>query len=45
MPEGAPIVKEKATRAYGADVRFVGATVDESLWSPPRSSRPRPEPC
>ncbi|MGH9249124.1 MAG: threonine ammonia-lyase, partial [Acidimicrobiales bacterium] len=31
MPEGAPIVKEKATRAYGADVRFAGATVDESL--------------
>ena len=31
MPEGAPIVKEKATRAYGADVRFVGATVDEAL--------------
>lgn len=31
MPEGAPIVKEKATRAYGADVRFAGATVDEAL--------------
>jgi threonine dehydratase len=31
MPEGAPIVKEKATRAYGADVRFVGASVDEAL--------------
>ena len=31
MPEGAPIVKEKATRAYGADVRFAGASVDESL--------------
>ena len=30
MPEGAPIVKEKATRAYGADVRFVGASVDEA---------------
>ena len=31
MPEGAPIVKEKATRAYGADVRFAGSTVDEAL--------------
>jgi threonine dehydratase len=31
MPEGAPIVKEKATRAYGADIRFAGATVDEAL--------------
>jgi threonine dehydratase len=31
MPEGAPIVKEKATRAYGADIRFVGATVDDAL--------------
>ena len=31
MPEGAPIVKEKATRAYGADIRFVGSTVDDAL--------------
>ncbi|HEX6325788.1 MAG TPA: threonine ammonia-lyase [Jiangellaceae bacterium] len=31
MPAGAPIVKEKATRAYGADVRFAGSTVDEAL--------------
>ncbi|MFW6204208.1 MAG: threonine ammonia-lyase [Actinomycetota bacterium] len=31
MPEGAPIVKEKATRAYGADVRFTGTTVDDAL--------------
>ena len=31
MPSGAPIVKEKATRAYGADVRFAGSTVDEAL--------------
>jgi threonine dehydratase len=31
MPGGAPIVKEKATRAYGADVRFVGSTVDDAL--------------
>lgn len=33
MPEGAPIPKEKATRGYGADVRFVGATIDEALVS------------
>lgn len=31
MPEGAAIVKEKATRAYGADVRFAGATIDDAL--------------
>jgi threonine dehydratase len=31
MPSGAPIVKEKATRAYGADVRFAGTSVDEAL--------------
>jgi threonine dehydratase len=31
MPGGAPIVKEKATRAYGADIRFVGSTVDDAL--------------
>jgi threonine dehydratase len=31
MPEGAPIVKEKATKAYGATVRFHGATVDQAL--------------
>jgi threonine dehydratase len=31
MPIGAPIPKEKATRGYGADVRFVGQTVDEAL--------------
>lgn len=31
MPEGAPIPKEKATRGYGAEVRFHGATIDESL--------------
>jgi threonine dehydratase len=31
MPEGAPIPKEKATRAYGAEVRFHGHTVDEAL--------------
>ena len=30
-PEGAPIPKEKATRGYGADVRFHGHSVDEAL--------------
>jgi threonine dehydratase len=31
MPEGAPIPKEKATRGYGADVRFHGHSVDAAL--------------
>jgi threonine dehydratase len=31
MPHGAPLPKEQATRAYGADVRFAGATIDEAL--------------
>jgi threonine dehydratase len=31
MPEGAPIPKEKATRGYGADVRFRGHSVDDAL--------------
>ncbi len=31
MPNGAPIPKEKATRGYGADVEFVGHTIDECL--------------
>jgi threonine dehydratase len=31
MPEGAPIPKVEATRAYGAAIRTVGATVDEAL--------------
>jgi threonine dehydratase len=31
MPEGAPIPKEKATRGYGADVRFAGTSIDEAL--------------
>ncbi len=31
MPEGAPIPKEKATRGYGAEVRFAGRTIDEAL--------------
>ncbi|MDN5894896.1 MAG: threonine ammonia-lyase [Nocardioides sp.] len=31
MPEGAPIPKEKATRAYGADVVFHGRYIDQAL--------------
>jgi threonine dehydratase len=31
MPEGAPLPKVEATRGYGADVIFHGATVDDSL--------------
>jgi len=31
MPEGAAIPKEKATRGYGADVRFHGHSVDDAL--------------
>src|SRR3954452_4305928 len=31
MPEGAPIPKEKATRGYGAEVRFHGLNIDEAL--------------
>ncbi|TWD73411.1 threonine dehydratase [Kribbella amoyensis] len=31
MPYGAPIPKEKATRAYGADVRFAGTSIDDCL--------------
>ena len=31
MPAGAPLPKEKATRGYGAEVRFAGNTVDEAL--------------
>jgi threonine dehydratase len=31
MPEGAPIPKEKATRGYGADVKFTGHSVDDCL--------------
>ncbi len=31
MPEGAPIPKEKATRGYGADVRFQGRYLEEAL--------------
>lgn len=31
MPEGAPIPKERATRAYGAEVVFGGTTVEDCL--------------
>lgn len=31
MPEGAPIPKVEATRAYGAEVRFHGHSVDDAL--------------
>ena len=31
MPEAAPLPKVAATQAYGAQVRFAGATVDEAL--------------
>lgn len=31
MPAGAALVKEKATLGYGADVRFVGSSIDEAL--------------
>ncbi|MCW2832220.1 MAG: L-threonine ammonia-lyase [Nocardioides sp.] len=31
MPEGAPIPKEKATRAYGADVRFHGRYLEDAM--------------
>jgi threonine dehydratase len=31
MPEGAPLPKVAATKAYGAEVRLAGVTVDEAL--------------
>jgi threonine dehydratase len=31
MPDGAPIPKVQATKAYGAEVRFHGSSVDEAL--------------
>ena len=31
MPEGAALPKERATRGYGADVRFAGHSVDQAL--------------
>jgi len=33
MPNGAPMPKLLATRAYGAEVEFVGTTIDECLLS------------
>jgi threonine dehydratase len=39
MPAGAPIPKERATRAYGAEVRFQGSTVDEALVEAKEFSR------
>jgi threonine dehydratase len=38
MPEGAPIPKVEATRAYGADVLFHGHSVDEALQEATRFS-------
>lgn len=31
MPDGASLVKERATRGYGAEVRLVGTSVDEAV--------------
>jgi threonine dehydratase len=31
MPEGAPIPKVEATRAYGAEIRMAGTTIEEAL--------------
>ena len=31
MPEGAPLPKVEATRAYGADIHFTGHSVDDAL--------------
>jgi len=31
MPNGAPLPKERATRGYGAEVRFAGHSIDEAL--------------
>ena len=45
MPEGAPIPKEKATRGYGAEVRFHGHSLDEALVAAPGSSPTRPARC
>ena len=38
MPEGAPIPKVQATKAYGAQVRFHGHSVDEALQEAKRFS-------
>ena len=45
MPEGAPIPKEKATRGYGAEVRFHGAQRRRGARRGPGSSPPRPGRC
>ena len=45
MPEGAPIPKEKATRGYGAEVRFHGHSIDEALVAAQAVRRPRPARC
>ena len=39
MPEGAPIPKEKATRAYGADVVFHGRYLEDALVAARRVRR------
>ena len=39
MPEGAPIPKERATRAYGADVVFEGSVLEEALAAAPTLRR------
>ena len=44
MPEGAPIPKERATRAYGADVVFEGRC-SRSRWPPRAGSPTRPGRC
>src|SRR3954464_12143487 len=31
MPNGAPLPKERATRGYGAEVRFAGHSIDDAL--------------
>lgn len=31
MPDGAPLPKVEATRAYGAEIRTIGSTIDEAL--------------
>jgi threonine dehydratase len=31
MPNGAPLPKENATRAYGADIRFTGTVIDHCI--------------
>ena len=45
MPEGAPIPKEKATRGYGAEVRFHGDLPSTRRCSRPGSSPTRPGRC